>query len=183
MMEQGWLFTRSTKTCLPRPHIDFRVRQVRIACGWPLKCEYRRIGKELLCTYNTERGCTHRDAVVLALEAAIQAYQAALALHDAGEGEMTEQMNLDDFCDSDFFGSEETRPFLPTPYVDQAGQVCFACWRPRYCKFCPPGNPLQPCIYYTEQAHGCTNKEVCLQTLRLHVQTYKTALQALENER
>lgn len=175
MMEQGWLFARSTKTCLPTPHIDFRVRQVRIACRWPLKCEYRRIGEKLLCTYDMERGCSHREASVLALRAAIQAYQAAL--HGAGEGE---KMNLDDFCGSDFFGPKETRPFLPTPYVDQAGRVCFACWHPRYCKFRPPGNPLQPCIYY--QAHGCTNKEVCLQTLRLHVQTYKAALQALENE-
>lgn len=33
------------------------------------------------------------------------------------------------------------------------------------------------------ELEGSTNKDVCRQTLRLHVQTYKTALQALENER
>lgn len=176
VMGQGNLFARSTKTCLPRPNIDFSAGQVRFACGWPLKCEYRRM-KGLLCAYNIEQSCNHKEASVLALEAAIQAYQAAL--HGAGAGE-GEKMNLDDYCGSDFYGPREARPFLPTPYVDQAGRVCFACWHPRYCANRPPGNPLQPCIYY--QAHGCTNKEVCLQTLRLHVQTYKAALQALENE-
>ena len=177
MMEQGWLFARFDKTCLPRPNIDFTAGKVRVTCGWPLKCKYRRIGAKLICDYNIG-GCTHKEAVVLALRAAIQAYQAAL--HGAAEGgEMNlSEMNLGDFCGSDFFGPQETRPFLPTPYVDSHGRVCLACWHPRYCKFRSWGNPLQPCAHY--QAHSCTNNAVRLQTLRLHVQTYQTTLQALE---